>query len=165
VDSAGIWVYEQDSTGTWNEGVAGPLSYEDLWDMGILKAFGLSGKTGTIDSDEDNAPATLEPALFSTYFTTSGSPGSNDYILNSLIDPAFEAPEGDADYNEDGFIDAADHVLLKKLGLDYALWKEQFGQSSPGASGGGSGGVPEPGTMMLTLLGVASVSMLKRRSR
>jgi hypothetical protein len=163
VDNSGIWVYRQDEFGIWNEGTAGPLEYEDLWDMGILKANGLSGRTGTLYGDSNN-PTTLTPALFSEYFSVTGTPGSDDYILNSLI-AASPDLEQDADYNADGTIDAADHVAGRKLGLDLNLWQQQFGQASPGAGGGGSGGVPEPGTMLLVLLGLASVSLSKRSSR
>jgi hypothetical protein len=169
VDASGIWVYQQASTGIWNESTAGPLEYEDLWNMGILKAFGMSGKTGTIDNDEDNPPTALQPALFDTYFTVSGTPGSDDYILTSLIEPAFE----DGDYNDDGTVDAADYVAGRKLGKDLNIWMETFGESSQDCCEGGvadagpgtSPGVPEPGTMLLMLLGFASVSVFKKRSR
>jgi hypothetical protein len=160
VDEAGIAVYRQDSDSIWTGGA--PVSYLDLWNAGILQANGLSGKTGTVPNG-GNSNVTLTPATFSDYFTTENNPGDENYRLISLIE-ALE--EEDADFNEDGTIDAADEVARKKFpGLfgPRALWVEQFGQPSPGS--GGSGGVPEPGTIVLMLLGVASISMSSRRSR
>jgi hypothetical protein len=73
----------------------------------------------------------------------------------------------DADYNEDGVIDAADYVAWKKtpsaFGGDpagYDLWKQQFGQASPGAGGGGA--VPEPTTIGLVLIGLAALAARRR---
>jgi len=75
-----------------------------------------------------------------------------------------------ADYNNNGFVDAADYVLWRKGGplqnevdtpgtvnaADYTAWRERFGNSNPG-SGGGLGGttVPEPTTLSLILAGIA----------
>jgi hypothetical protein len=47
-----------------------PIGYEDLWDLGILQANGLSGLTG---------------ATFSTYFTTTGTKFTTNYTLTSLV--------------------------------------------------------------------------------
>jgi hypothetical protein len=167
-NAAGIWVYREDSSGNWNESSAGPLEYEDLWDMGILKANGLSGRTGQLFGDSNN-PQNLTPAVFGDYFSVSGTPGTDGYILNSLI----TAAPSDADYNDDGTIDAADYVAWRKLsGLfggdpaGYDAWREAFGEASPGGGGSnGSIGVPEPGAMLLMLIGFASVAMFKKRSR
>lgn len=45
-------------------------SYQDLWDLGILRANGLSGITG---------------ANFDSFFRVTGFPGGNDYTLTSLV--------------------------------------------------------------------------------
>ena len=82
VDKAGIWVYEQSSTGTWNEGTAGPLSYQDLWSKGILKSNGLSGRTGTLFGD-GTGPRNLTPANFDNFFTVTGMPGEDNYTLTA----------------------------------------------------------------------------------
>jgi hypothetical protein len=165
VDAAGIWVYRQNAAGVWDEANAGPLSYQDLWDMGILKAFGLSGKTGVIPR-ETNSEISLTPANFSDYFTVTGNPGEDGYILTSLI----EATPSFTDYNGDGSKDAADYVAWRKLSdlfggdpAGYNDWYRNFGEAGPGAGGGGA--VPEPGAMLLLLLGLASVSLSKRRQR
>jgi hypothetical protein len=77
-------------------------------------------------------------------------------------------PEGTlGDFNNDGNVDAADYVVWRKFqntsmtlpnsgGLTgtigtahYSLWRENFGESNPGSGGIG---VPEPSTLLLTLL-------------
>jgi hypothetical protein len=75
----------------------------------------------------------------------------------------------DADYNNDGIIDAADYVLWRKtpanFGGDpggYNNWKQNFGEPSPGSGGGGA--VPEPTTIMLVGL-FASAALVSRRAR
>jgi hypothetical protein len=73
-----------------------------------------------------------------------------------------------ADYNEDGFVDAADYILWRKdpasFGGDpggYDAWRQSFGQTSPGA--GGEGSVPEPAAMMLVAIGMLLCGGLRRR--
>jgi hypothetical protein len=71
----GIYVAKQDSSGAFSaQGGAPdlftPIGYEDLWDLGILQANGLSGLTG---------------ATFGTYFSTTGTKFTEDYTLTSLI--------------------------------------------------------------------------------
>ena len=53
-------------------------SYQDLWNMGILRANNKSGLTG------DN---------FNTYFTTTNSPGQANYKLTSLVPSPAAQPE------------------------------------------------------------------------
>jgi hypothetical protein len=167
VDSAGIWVYEQDEFGTWNEGTAGPLEYIDLWEMGILKANGLSGRTGILFGD-GSGQRILTPADFNDFFTVTGTPGADDYILTSLIE-AFVEPGLDGDYNEDGVVDQADYVAwAKNPGAfggagGYDTWKQNFGASSPGA-GGGNGAVPEPTSMLLMLVGLVPFFACRKRA-
>jgi hypothetical protein len=152
VDSAGINVYRQDEFSIWTGG--DPVSYEDLWDQGILKANGLSGATQT-------------PAVFSTFFTTSGTPGMDNYVLNSLITAAPVDLPGD--YNNNGTVDAADYVVWRNgdspddTQAGYNLWKANFGRTA-GAGAGGAGGlaaVPEPATCVMLLVGM--VAILGRR--
>jgi hypothetical protein len=169
VDSAGIDVYQQDSDSLWTD-VA--TTYEDLWALGILQANGLSGKTGSVPNGGGGTTA-LTPATFSDFFSVTGTPGSDNYILNSLIEASPDPEDdADADYNGDGTIDAGDYVAWRKLpgnfGGDpagYDAWRMTFGEASPGAGGGGSGGVPEPASMMLAFLGLAAVAFFRTRSR
>jgi hypothetical protein len=78
----GIYVATQDSSGGFAPPINPrtmapvapdlftPIGYEDLWDLGILQANGLSGLTG---------------ATFSTYFTTTGTKFTTNYTLTSLV--------------------------------------------------------------------------------
>jgi hypothetical protein len=75
-------------------------------------------------------------------------------------------PESDADYNEDGTIDAADYVLWRKSPADfggnpggYEAWREQFGETVGGGSGGA---VPEPASMMMLAIGLAALCFRRR---
>jgi hypothetical protein len=123
------------------------VSYQDLWGMGILQANGLSG---------------LDSANFNDFFTVTNNPGDTDYTLTSLVVPE------NGDHNGDGVVDAADYVAWRKdpanNGGDpggYNAWQENFGESVPGSGGA----VPEPATMFLMLMGLASLSFLRQRSR
>jgi hypothetical protein len=61
------------------------------------------------------------------------------------------------DYNKDGIVNAADYVVFAK-GLadgDYATWRSNFGESTPGVSPANSphlAAVPEPASLFLLLL-------------
>jgi hypothetical protein len=165
VDSAGIWVYEQDEFSVWNIADAGPLSYQDLWDMGILKANGLSGKMGVTWGDNENTPITLQPANFSTFFSVTGMPGMDNYILTSLIEPS--VPPGlDGDFNNDGKVDAADYVVWRKTDGSqegYNEWRTNFGRTSGSGSALGSAAVPEPSALVLLAAAVAAFGCMRRR--
>lgn len=146
----GIFVVDQDADGVFSprNGLQPDLytsyTYQQLWDLGILQANGQSGLTG---------------ANFSTYFTVSGSPGSPNYTLTSLLAP----PGLDGDYNGDGKVDASDYVDWRKNpaahGGDpggYNTWRANFGAMS--GSGSATAAVPEPTTgAMLLVLGLVSL--------
>jgi hypothetical protein len=79
------------------------------------------------------------------------------------------AGASDADYNNNGVVDAADYPAWRKIpslfGGDpagYTNWKQNFAEPSPGSGNGGT--VPEPGAMVLVGL-FASVSLASRRAR
>ena len=68
------------------------------------------------------------------------------------------------DYNGDGTVDAIDYAVWREgLGgaftsADYLVWKNNFGATAGSGSGSGLGSsVPEPGAVVLLLLGVAAV--------
>jgi hypothetical protein len=145
----GLFVAEQDAAGVFNpKGNVAPdlytsVTYQDLWNFGILQANGTSGLT--------------PGASFNTYFTTSGSPGMPNYTLTSLV----TAPGLDGDYNADGRVDAADYVVWRKTSgtaEGYNTWRSNFGRSSgAGAALGGVAAVPEPVGLTLILLGLAAI--------
>jgi Dockerin type I domain/PEP-CTERM motif len=55
------------------------------------------------------------------------------------------------DANGDGIVDAS----------DYTVWRDQLGQSEAFSAGGGAG-VPEPGTMLLVMVGTAALAVWRR---
>ena len=164
VDSAGIRVLRQpapanpgDPDADWT-GRDVQVSYQDLWNQGILKANGLSGATGEAWSDSNN-PKILQPANFSTFFSVTGTPGQDNYALTSLIE-ATVPPGLVGDYNEDGVVNAADYTVWRDGGSSddtiagYNLWKANFGNvAGSGASLNGVGAVPEPSSF--ALIGIA----------
>jgi hypothetical protein len=77
--------------------------------------------------------------------------------------------ESDADYNEDGIVDAADYAAWRKSNINgpegYDVWVDQFGETISGSGNSRRvAGVPEPG--ICTLLGLACfVGFSMRRNR
>ena len=65
-------------------------SYQDLWNMGILRANNKSGLTGD---------------TLATFFTTTNNPGDNDYKLTSLLPASPASLKVDGDFNNDGEVD------------------------------------------------------------
>lgn len=88
VDSSGIVVPIKDPNDGWTG--LDPVTYEELWDMGILQAFGQSGAT---------------EASFEEFFSVTGSLGADDYTLMSLIGDGVTLV---GDCNGDGVLDATD---------------------------------------------------------
>ena len=103
------------------------------------------------------------------------------------------APAADGDYNNDGVVDMADYVLWRNGGTllndptpgvqaaDYAFWRAHFGNTGGGAigsstlvrglvtyvtsfSGPGAGAaVPEPSSVILVGIGIATLAGGRRR--
>lgn len=71
VDSSGIIVAEKDEMGDW-QGIYTLLSYQDLWNRGILQAHGWSG---------------LQGAKFNGFFSVTGTVAMDDYKLTSNAKP------------------------------------------------------------------------------
>ena len=119
---------------------------------------------------------TATPGDFSATYTLSFSdedlPGSLTKSLTLTLFGEVTAAGLDGDFNHDGFVDASDYTVWRD-GLDvdytledYDLWKANFGQSLGGGSGGlggGSSAVPEPGTIVLFGMMLASVAAVCRR--
>ena len=88
------------------------------------------------------------------------------------------------DYNHNGTVDAADYVVWRKtldqtgFGLaadgngndlidqgDFVVWRDHFGQTAGNGVGANANtAVPEPSTLLLTLLGSAAGTWLRRRA-
>jgi hypothetical protein len=118
--------------------------------------------------------------------TSIESPADNEAIFDNiklaLVDVVM--PGNQPDFNGNGTVDAADYVLWRNnQGLmggatfaqgdansdgnvdsaDYGLWRAGFGMSAPGGAGLGAAAVPEPGSLVLLSIGVASLLNLNRR--
>lgn len=86
VDRTGIINAKLDENGEW-QGLEA-ISYQDLWDEGILQADGKSGKTG---------------ASFTQYFTVTGTVGSDNYKLTRSAAVGLLG-----DFNKDGSLTVLD---------------------------------------------------------
>jgi hypothetical protein len=78
------------------------------------------------------------------------------------------------DFNDDGSVDNGDYLGWRKSPstfgetAGYDLWRSNFGTTAAGSGSGSSLGqtaVPEPGALLLTLLGGAAISILGGRRR
>jgi hypothetical protein len=95
-------------------------------------------------------------------------PGDLSQYIDGQFVATFTIPSGpDGDHNEDGVIDAADYVDWRKTpsangGIPdgYNVWKQNFGDLSPGASGA----VPEPAGAVLALIGLIALFFNRGRS-
>lgn len=147
VDRAGIRLHRIGvEYSTW---VDEPKTYEQLWDLGILRADGQSGLTG---------------ANFGTYFNVSGALGGDDYRLTSRVAGGLAG-----DFNGDATIDGADFLLWQRGGspsplspADLSAWKANFGA---GATGPSALAVPEPATLVAGLIAASVMLRRRRRSR
>jgi hypothetical protein len=101
------------------------------------------------------------------YVQFVGSTGKLGY-LNDIQIEASAVPELNGDHNDDGIVNAADYVPWRKIpsafGGDpagYNAWRTNFAE--PVAGSGGSGGVPEPASLMLVSVATAGVILLNRQ--
>jgi hypothetical protein len=81
------------------------------------------------------------------------------------------------DYDNDGFVDAADYVLWRKgaplqnesetIGSntpeDYTYWRAHFGAPAAGSGSSFSSAIPEPSSLLISLLGAVAISAARRR--
>jgi hypothetical protein len=74
------------------------------------------------------------------------------------------------DFNGDTKVDAADYVLWRKdpaafLPADYNTWRSNFGAGNGAGSGVGADSVPEPGSVLLLVLGATIAGWPARRRK
>jgi autotransporter-associated beta strand protein len=95
------------------------------------------------------------------------------------INLVVSVPGIEGDFNDDGSVDAADHIVWRKFhgsdvdlpndgdmpgpigSAEYGLWQENF--AGQGAGGGGAGNVPEPASLVFVVLGVCGLLGQRRR--
>jgi hypothetical protein len=123
---------------------------------GVTPGFFPTGQTGSV---------------FTSFGSSTVFGNTTEATITTIVRTNFSGSTNSADYNQDGFVDAADYVMWRKtpgaFGGDpagYDLWFEQFGTDvTPGAGGGASGAVPEPVSALLLVFGLASMYFMRRR--
>jgi hypothetical protein len=136
VDHSGIYTIRWDEFGV---PTGDDQTYQDLWNLGILQANGLSG---------------LDGASFGDFFTVTGTLGSDNYTLTSKLGGI----AGDFDGN--GLVDGADFLKWQRdLGdaANLAIWKGAL----PAVAAVGA--VPEPAALGLACLAMGAVFAMRRR--
>lgn len=186
-DTGSILDFELGAPGTsdkLNSTLSGGLTINGgtvhLTNAGGLAAglYTLIDYTGALVGTVDNFVLGSVPGGFGFDLVDTGS------LINLTVSAA---PTNDADFNNDGVIDAADYIVWRKFNggpgtqatgdanddgnvnaTDYGIWQDTFGEPAPGGGGvGGSvgGTVPEPGTLSLVLLAIVGTLCKPRRGR
>ena len=130
------------------------VTYEDLWDAGILQAHGVSG---------------LDGRAFGDFFTVTGTtgtsgpdnptpdPADDDYTLTSNV----FAGDFDASTN----VDAHDFAIWQRndgTAAGLAYWQSNYGSSLP-AGGAAAGAIPEPTSALMLVLGLSALGCGRRK--
>lgn len=90
-----------------------------------------------------------------------------DLYTQAQLDAAILPQPVVGDYNGNGSVDAADYVVWRNgdspddTQAGYDLWKANFGK--PAGAGATAGGVPEPASIGLLLIGLAAMTVSARR--
>jgi hypothetical protein len=110
------------------------------------------------------------------YAYSATDPGNGNPYWNRDVDnfvQFFNLPNLAGDYNDNGIVDAADYSVWRDhLGAainlpndstpglvtndDYLVWKSNFGSSNPGSGSVAGAAVPEPSSLVLSVLAVAT---------
>ncbi len=147
VDQSGILIVDKIGPGGFDydfASISTLVTYEDLWNEGILRAHGFSG---------------LDGKTFSDFFSTTGTVGLDNYTLTSLV----LAGDFDADLD----VDSADQTLWQTgfggaySGGDFLDWQRNY----DGTLGPAVAAVPEPSAVLLAILGGMACVATRRRRR
>ncbi|MBN2559922.1 MAG: hypothetical protein JXQ75_03205, partial [Phycisphaerae bacterium] len=119
------------------------VTYEDLWDAGLLQFNGLSG---------------LDGETFGDYFTVTGVYNAANYTLTADVGLP-------GDFDGDGDVDGADFLMWQRgespsplSTSDLDDWKANFG-TIPSAGTTNTLAVPEPAALFLLMLAMAAMPM------
>jgi hypothetical protein len=91
----------------------------------------------------------------------------DEWRFGMALSDVMVQPQLAGDYNQNGFVDAADYVLWRKNPSSfpadaYATWRAHFGQTTgSGSAVSANAAIPEPTTLVL-LTFVAACSCLRR---
>jgi hypothetical protein len=133
--------------------------------------------------DTDTNYGVLQPLPFTYNYIAFRNGGTAtvdwDFVIDNVKVETFSTSPGVAgDYNNDGTVNAADYVLWRKGGTlanevsdpgtvsaaDYTEWRARFGNTAGSGASLDGAAVPEPGSLIVLLLGAfASLGCARRR--
>jgi hypothetical protein len=129
----------------------------------------------------DNTSNTYATGIFDEFRIYASTLNDAEILYLSQNAPVTVAPSLAADFNSDGFVNAADLALWKTGfgktaaairtdgdadqdgdvdGADFLMWQRQFGSAPASAA---AGAVPEPSTLLLAAAGVVAAAATRRR--
>jgi hypothetical protein len=125
-----------------------------------------------LDSNTSNTRAWLDGQIAEVLiWDTALSEADLQSVVAELNNKYFVPAAGQqGDFNGDTKVDAADYVLWRKdpaafLPADYNTWRSNFGAGNGAGSGVGADSVPEPGSVLLLVLGATIAGWPARRRK